>query len=129
MHKGRWIAVLVLAGMMLALPVVQAGEKDGGHKHGKAKVQTGSVTGVVVDLACEILGEEPGPGHQTCGQGGVPVGILDGKGRLWICINAEYGSASDLLVPLMGRKVRAEGWFVNKGKYGLLSIAKVSAQD
>lgn len=129
MRKAVLTGMLALAGILLVLSNVQAEGKEAGHKHGKAKVVTGAVTGVVVDLACEILGEEPGPGHQACGQGGVPVGILDGKGRLWICINEKYGSASDMLVPLMGRKVKAEGWFVNKGKFGLLSIAKVSALD
>lgn len=101
------------------------GKGDGKTKRNDAK--TGSVTGTVVDLACQILGEKPDPGHKGCAAGGVPVGLVDAKGRLWMAIDANYGSATDELLPFMGKKVKATGWFVERRNERLISIASVEA--
>lgn len=98
-----------------------ADRKTGGKKGAKA----GSVTGTVVDLACQVLGEKPDPGHRGCAEGGVPVGLVDAKGKLWMAIDANYGSATDELLPFMGKKVKATGWFVEKKDQRLISIATV----
>jgi len=125
---------IVSLAAILALALVSpsiAEKADSGHQHkaeSKAKkaVKTGSITGVVVDLACEMLGEEPGPGHQACATGGVPIGLLDKEGRIWIAISDKYGSPNEMLLPLMGKNVKAEGWYVRKPGVGLISISKVA---
>src|SRR5262245_46214150 len=76
------------------------GDKTGDKKKNPAKA--GSVTGTVVDLACQVLGEKPDPGHKGCAENGVPLGLLDAKGKLWIAIDANYGSATDELLPHVG---------------------------
>lgn len=112
-----------------ALAESEHGHEPGHAGHGgrKAEVKTGAVTGVVVDVACQILGEHAGPGHRGCAEGGVPVAILDDRGRMWSAINASYGSATALLAPLMGQRVRAEGWYVERNGERLISIAHVKA--
>ncbi len=92
---------------------------------GKKAAKAGAVTGTVVDLACQVLGEKPDPGHKGCAENGVPVGLLDAKGKLWIAIDANYGSATDELLPHMGRKVKASGWFVERKGERLISIASI----
>ncbi len=98
------------------------GKTDGKKKNG---AKSGSVTGTVVDLACQILGEKPDAGHKGCAEGGVPVGLVDAKGRLWTAIDANYGSATDELLPFMGQKVKASGWIVERKNERLISIATV----
>jgi len=106
----------------------------GGHDHGKPAdkksdgkkgAKSGSVTGTVVDLACQILGEKPDPGHKGCAEGGVPVGLVDAKGKLWMAIDANYGSATDELLPYMGKKIKATGWFVERKGERLISISTI----
>ncbi len=120
--KGR-LRMIVMACVVGAL----AASPEAAEQGKKKAVKTGVVTGVVVDIACEVLGEAPGPGHRACAEGGVPMGIVDARGKLWHAINASYGSATPLLLPLIGQCVRAEGWFVERKGERLISIAKVEA--
>lgn len=100
-------------------------KSDGKTSDGKKGAKSGSVTGMVVDLACQVLGEKPDPGHKGCAEGGVPVGLVDAKGKLWMAIDANYGSATDELLPYMGKKVKASGWFVERKGERLISIATI----
>ena len=116
----RMIGITLALGWLGLATIAPAAE---GKKN--KNVQTGSITGTVVDVACSILGEKPGPGHKGCAEGGVPVGLVDGKGKLWLAINDQYGSATAMLVPFMGQKVRATGWYVVHQRDRLISIASV----
>ena len=117
-HGRRWVVVVA---MLAAL----AGGAQAEKKKNK-DVKTGAITGTVIDLACQILGEKPDAGHKGCAEGGVPVGLVDAKGRVWVAINASYGSATALLLPYMGQKVKAEGWYIERKGERLISITTVS---
>ncbi len=120
--RGRGIAVAVVAVLALVLPGA-TGSLAGDKKN--KDVKTGTITGTVVDLACQILGEKPGAGHKGCAEGGVPVGLVDERGRLWVAINGDYGSATTMLLPYMGQKVKATGWYLERKGERLVSIATV----
>jgi hypothetical protein len=106
-------------------PAAKAGGKQEKKSGGKKDAKAGTVSGTVVDLACQVLGEQPDPGHKGCAELGVPVGIVDANGKLWIAIDANYGSATDELLPFMGMKVKATGWFVERKGERLISIASL----
>lgn len=98
-------------------------------KEGKKAAKPGAVTGAVVDVACAILGEAPHPGHKGCAEGGVPMGILDDQGRLWHAISGKFGSATEMLLPHVGKRVKAEGWYAEAKGERLISISTVTALD
>jgi len=126
--KHAVVALMVASVMIGASGAGRA--KDQEKKRGaKPAVKTGAIMGIVVDVACQILGEAPGPGHKGCAEGGVPVGIVDDHGKMWLAINGSYGSATPLLAPFMGRRVRAEGWYLERKGERLISIAKVEAVE
>ena len=132
MTRPRFLLPTLLLAALAAAPALSDHHEHDSDKGAKAdkkdkkeKAKTVTVTGTVVDLACQILGEKPGEGHQGCAKGGVPVGLVDAKGRLWVAINAAYGSATEQLLPYMGKTVKATGWYVERKGERLISISTV----
>lgn len=91
-----------------------------------------SITGEVVDVSCYIKMGAKGDGHkdcaQACAKAGVPMGILDAKGNLYVALSdkdAESGNTK-----LMGheaRKVTVTGKVFSKGGVRVVSVESVEA--
>jgi hypothetical protein len=127
--KGLVIAgVLVLAFVFLfSAAFAQMAKKEEPKKGGPKEI---TVTGEVVDLACYIKMGATGAGHKecatNCAKAGIPLGILDAKGELYLpSAKEDMKGANDILLPFVAEKVTVTGKLFEKGGQKLLSIEKV----
>lgn len=101
-----------------------------------AKPTTREVTviGEVVDAWCyasQTMGPGKGESHKACAlaciNGGVSVGILEeSTGNLFIAAKYKgYQGCRELLLPLVGEKVKATGWVGDLGGCRMLKIKTV----
>jgi hypothetical protein len=93
-----------------------------------------TVTGEVVDSWCYIS-ETMGPGRgdkhavcaTACGNGGVPLGIVDDKGQIYIAAKSKqpFKGCKELLMPYIAQRVKVTGYVASKGGCQVLRIEKV----
>ncbi len=96
------------------------------------------VTGEVVDAWCYAsgtMGPGRGPTHRACAlaciAGGVTPGIAeDGTGLLWVAAKYKgYQGCKEILLPLVARHVKVQGWAAHIGSCNLLKIKSIQVLD
>jgi hypothetical protein len=95
--------------------------------------KTTTIQGEVVDLACYMTKGEHGASHADCAQmcinSGLPVGILDKSGHVYLCMMANHKSANSVLVQYAAKQVKITGTFYKKGGMDMLAVDKVEPID
>lgn len=91
-----------------------------------------TITGEVVDVSCYIKMGAKGDGHKSCAEAcakaGVPMGILDAKGNLYVALSdkdAESGNTK--LLGHEAEKVKVTGKVFTKGGVRVVSVESVEA--
>ena len=79
-----------------------------------------TVKGEPVDLWCYMSAGAKGADHKACAvmcaKSGLPIGILDEKGNVYLAMGAKnMQNAKDLLLDKMAETVEVTGVLVNKG--------------
>lgn len=124
----KTIAIAILTMMTVVMLAGQVASEKDNDDADKVSTKTGIVIGIVIDIPCYIM--KHGHGHSVCAlDQGLPVGLVDAEGNIWIAINDKYAAANKLLAPLMGQRVKAEGWYVEADPYRLISISKVTSLE
>ena len=84
-----------------------------------------TVVGQVVDTGCYLHHDSKGADHadcaKMCAKAGVPLAILDGKGKLYLPIADDHKNQNLKLMPFIEKKVKVTGTSYEKG--GLAGIA------
>src|SRR5437764_5894533 len=107
--KTRWVVIIsVMIALVSALAAASVAQPKGD------KV---TVKGEVVDLWCYLEGGDRGADHKDCAtmcaKAGNPIGILDGKGNLYVAMGLkEHQPGKDLLADKMAETVTVEGTLV-----------------
>ena len=95
--------------------------------------KTTTVQGEVIDMACYMTKGQHGAGHADCAQmcinNGLPVGILDKSGHVYLCMTATHKPANSLLVQYAAKEVKATGTVYQKGGMDMLAVDKVEPID
>ncbi|HUI31014.1 MAG TPA: hypothetical protein VLX91_12440 [Candidatus Acidoferrales bacterium] len=90
---------------------------------------TTTIQGEVVDMACYMTKGQHGADHADCAQmcinSGLPVGILDKSGHVYLCMMSNHKSANSSLVQYAAKQVKVTGTVFKKGGMDLLAVDKV----
>jgi hypothetical protein len=94
------------------------------------KGSTVTVKGEVVDMWCYLEGGDHGPKHKdcavVCAKAGNPIGILDGKGNLYVAMGMkDHQPGRDILISKMAQTVTVTGTLVKKGGTQALYVTSV----
>jgi len=93
------------------------------------QAKTETIQGEVIDMACYMTKGEKGEAHAECAtmciNNGLPVGILDGEGHVYLCMTASHKPANSLLVQYAAKQVKVTGKLYKKGGMDLLAVEKV----
>ena len=112
----RTIIVLVALGALLS-----AQEKHEGKPF--------TVVGHVVDTGCYVHHDSKGPDHEacakTCARTGVPLAILDDKGKLYLPIAMDHKNPNTKLILFIEKRVKVTGVFYEKGGMAGIGIKAV----
>ncbi len=116
------VALGVLAGQVLAAGMMKPA----------GSMKSTTITGEVVDTACYIKMGAKGAGHKecaaNCAKAGIPLGILDAKGNLYVAVSDKDIEPGNL--KLMGheaQQVTVTGKVFNKGGVRIVSVESVEA--
>ncbi len=101
---------------------------------GEIRTRPIELVGEVVDAWCwssGVMGEGRGEKHKACGLlcvlGGVSSGIVDDKGKLYICAKSKaYKGCAELMGRFVGKRVRVKGWISERGGCSLLKVSDVT---
>ncbi|MEO8130105.1 MAG: hypothetical protein ABJF23_09865 [Bryobacteraceae bacterium] len=89
-----------------------------------------TITGTVVDTGCYVTHDSVGSKHvdcaTACARNGIPLAILDAKGKLFLPIAADHKNPNTQLMPFIEKKVKVTGTAMEKG--GLEGIAIKTVQ-
>lgn len=131
----RWceIAMLAFATIFAAAAISSAQEMQGmkgmNNMTMDKSAKATTVQGEVIDMACYMSKGLHGSGHADCARacikGGLPVGILDKTGHVYLCMTAKHESANSLLLPYTAEEVKATGTVYQKGGMDMLAVEKV----
>ncbi len=92
-----------------------------------------TVQGEVIDMACYMTKGQHGAEHADCAQmcidNGLPVGILDKDGHVYLCMTSNQKPANSLLVKYAAKQVKITGTVYTKGGMDLLAVDKVEPLD
>ncbi len=106
--------------------------KDMSAKMDKSPKAT-TIQGEVIDMACYMTKGQHGADHADCAQmcinNGLPVGILDKSGHVFLCMTSTQKPANSLLVQYAAKQVKVTGTVYQKGGMDMLSIDKVEPLD
>ena len=130
------VAVFVFAAILATAVSSRAQDmKDGAtapHNNMSMKTKSAKTTtiqGEVVDLACYLTAGKRGAAHADCAQmcinSGLPVGILDKSGHVYLCMTATHKPANSLLVQYAAKQVKVTGTVYQKGGMDMLAVDKV----
>jgi len=131
------IVVFVFAAMLFTASFSQAQDmKDMKGMQGMSmdkSSKTTTVQGEVIDMACYMTKGEKGESHKECAQmcinNGLPVGLLDNSGHVYLCMTSDHKPANSLLVQYAAAKVKITGTVYKKGGMDMLAVAKVEPVD
>ncbi|MBX9694930.1 MAG: hypothetical protein K2Z81_21275 [Cyanobacteria bacterium] len=95
-----------------------------------------TVVGEVIDAWCYssgVMGEGRGEAHKKCARlcvsGGVSAGLLDDQGNVYIAAKYQgYKGCSGLLLPFVGKRVKAKGWVAERGGVRVMKIGSVELE-
>ncbi len=89
-----------------------------------------TVRGELIDVACYVAEGERGAKHaacaRACAENGLPVGLLDAKGHVYLLIDKAHKPVNHDLAPRMGETVIARGSVSHRGGVDLLEVESVS---
>jgi len=92
-----------------------------------------TIQGEVIDMACYMTKGERGAAHAECAQAcinsGLPVGLLDKSGHVYLCMTSTHKSANSMLVQYAAKQVKVTGTVYKKGGMDLLAVNKVEPLD
>jgi len=99
------------------------------YAHDEPKGKPVTVTGQVVDTGCYLSHDSKGADHSacatTCAKAGVPLAILDEKGKLYMPVAADHKNPNLKLMPFIEKKVKISGVLLEKGGVSGLTIKTV----
>ena len=125
MKRALWSAAAITAALLLL--TLDSGAAD-------SSQMKRLVSGEVVSLYAYLAQGVQGPEHHDVGvfqveTRGLPIALLeDGTGTLWVAVYKGPTSAAAKLLPLMGRKVNAQGPVWSQGGVNLIEIQVVAEQ-
>lgn len=130
------IAVFVFAAILATATLSSAQDmkdmKGMSMSKDKSKKLT-TVQGEVIDMACYMTKGQHGADHADCGEmcinNGLPVGILDKDGHVYLCMTATQKPANSLLAQYTAKQVKVTGTLYSKGGMDLLAVDKVEPLD
>jgi hypothetical protein len=103
------------------------------YAHDEPKGKPVTITGQVVDTGCYLSHDSKGADHvacaTTCAKAGVPLAILDDKGKLYMPVAADHKNQNAKLMPFIEKKVKVNGVLLEKGGLNGLAIKTVEAVD
>jgi hypothetical protein len=106
--------------------------KDMSMKMDKSPKAT-TIQGEVIDMACYMTKGQHGADHADCAQmcinNGLPVGILDKSGHVYLCMTSTQKPANSLLVQYAAKQVKVTGTVYKKGGMDMLAVDKVEPLD
>ena len=115
MNKLTTLLSVAAAGFMFALPA-------------RADDDTKTIKGEVLDMACYLDHGASGPNHAACAEkcisSGLPVGIKDSDGKVYLIIGA-HKPLNDELAPLAGKEASIKGKVVSRDGINLIENAEV----
>jgi len=115
MNKLSILFSMAVVGFAFALPA-------------RADDDTKTITGEVLDMACYLDHGASGEKHAACAQkcisSGLPVGIKDADGKVYIVIG-EHKPLNDELAPLAAKQVTLKGKVVTRDGINLLENAEI----
>ena len=118
---------LSLIGLPLNLARAYEEAGEGHHHHAAGKNVT--IEGELVDLACFIDHGGRGEKHQacatTCAQNGLPIGLLDKKGNLYLVLDKNHQTMNAALADKMATTVRITGQVSKRNGMSLIEADKV----
>jgi hypothetical protein len=126
------IAVFVFAAILATATLSRAQDmKDmKGMSMSKDKSEKSTtIQGEVIDMACYMTKGQHGADHADCAQmcinNGLPVGILDKDGHVYLCTTSNQKPANSMLVQYAAKQVKVTGTVYEKGGMDLLAVDKV----
>ena len=125
--------LFVFAGLLASAAISRAqdmkGMKGMSMSMDKSSKSTTTIQGEVIDMACYMTKGEHGASHAECAQAcinnGLPVGILDKTGHVYLCMTATHKPANALLVQYAAKQIKATGMMYKKGGVDMFAIDKV----
>ncbi|HEY9165905.1 MAG TPA: hypothetical protein VIS48_07055 [Candidatus Kryptonia bacterium] len=125
------VAMFVFAAVLATATLSRAQDmKDMKDMHmSKDKTAKTTIQGEVIDMACYMTKGEKGAAHADCAQmcinNGLPVGVLDAKGHVYLCMTSTHKPANSLLVQYAAKQVKITGTVYQKGGMDLLAVDTV----
>ena len=124
MKRFRFAAILALA-----LPVAAAGSPSGATE--ETAVDTASMQGEIVDIACYFRHDSSGPEHTKCAvycaNLGMPMAFLEEEtGELFVVLPSGHADPKEVVLPHLGQAVSVEGILWSSG--GLTGIEIMEIQ-
>ena len=126
--------LLSVMAMMLFARVAMSDESMAGMSHdhksmSKSNTESKTITGEVIDVACYLEHDAKGDSHATCAADciskGMPGGIMDAKGNLYIVMGEGHKTPADVLKGLAAKQVTATGKLVTKGGTNFIVVSKI----
>jgi hypothetical protein len=98
------------------------------HEAGEAKEAEQTIQGELVDLACYLEHGGHGEKHKacatSCAQSGLPIGLVDKNGNIYLLIG-DHKPLNAQLADKMGNTVKATGTVSSRGGMKLMEASKV----
>ncbi len=116
-----------VAASLLAVGAVRAAEE---HQHNAAGKEQESITvqGEVLDMACYLDHGAQGENHASCAkmciESGLPVGIKDKEGKVYLVIG-EHKPLNKELAPLAAKTITIRGKLVTRDGISMIENAEI----
>jgi hypothetical protein len=92
-----------------------------------------TIVGTVVDTGCYLTHDAIGPKHvdcaTACAKNGIPLAIVDAKGKLYLPVGADHKNPNTALLPFIEKKVKVTGATHEKGGLNGIAIKTVQAAE
>ena len=97
---------------------------------GQPKGERATIKGEIVDLWCYLEGGDRGPAKKACAtacaKAGNPIGLLDGKGNLYLTAGLkDHEPGRTLLLDRMSQEVTVTGTLVKNGGVQMIYVDSV----
>jgi hypothetical protein len=126
--------MLSVSAMLAFASVAMSADTMAGMSHeqkstDKSEVKT--ISGEVIDTGCYAehgaIGEKHASCAEMCIQSGVPAGIVDAKGNVYVVLGEGHGKTPAQVVKGMeGKQVTATGKIVSKGGTTFIVVSKIA---
>lgn len=90
-----------------------------------------TVIGTVVDTGCYLVHDGIGADHEQCAKEcarkGIPLAILDEKGKIYLPLGVDHENPNTRLMPFVEKKVKVTGTSVERGGLSGITIKTIEA--